>query len=77
MGVTVKLVVLVAVPPGVVREIGPVVTPAGAVAVTWVAELTVNVVEIPLKRTADVPVRLVPGDDDGGAGPVHSWERRT
>jgi hypothetical protein len=38
---TVKLVGLVAVPPGVVAEIGPLVALVGTVAVIWVAELTV------------------------------------
>ena len=33
-----ELVALVAVPPGVVTVIGPVVAPAGTVAVIWVAE---------------------------------------
>ena len=40
-GMTVKLVLLVAVPPGVVTAIGPVVAPAGTVAVIWVPEVTV------------------------------------
>jgi hypothetical protein len=35
--VTVKLSELVAVPPGVMTEIGPVVAPAGTVAVIWVS----------------------------------------
>jgi hypothetical protein len=39
--VTVNEAALVAVPPGVVTAIAPVVAPAGTVAVIWVAELTV------------------------------------
>jgi hypothetical protein len=40
----VKLVALVAVPPGVVMTIFPVFAPAGTVAVTCVSEFTVKVV---------------------------------
>ena len=40
-GITVKLPGLVAVPPGVVTLMVPVVAPAGTVAVIWVAESTV------------------------------------
>jgi hypothetical protein len=59
--VTVKLEALVAVPPGVVTEIVPVVAPEGTVAVICVAELTVNVVALaPLNLTAVAPVRFVP-----------------
>jgi hypothetical protein len=39
--VTVKLLLLVAVPPGVVTLIGPVLAVAGTTALIWVAELTV------------------------------------
>jgi hypothetical protein len=60
-GMTVKLLALVAVPPGVVAAIGPVVAPEGTVAVIWVEELTVKVVAlVPLNFTAVAPVRLVP-----------------
>jgi hypothetical protein len=58
--VTLKLVALVAVPPGVVTVILPVVAPAGTVAVTDVAVLVVNVAVTPLNLTAVTPVRLVP-----------------
>jgi hypothetical protein len=52
--VTVKLVVLVAVPSESVTAIGPVVAPAGTVAVICVFELTVNVVAaVPLNVTDD------------------------
>ena len=40
-GITVKLPLLVAVPPGVVTLTVPVVVPAATVAVIWVAESTV------------------------------------
>jgi hypothetical protein len=56
----VKLVVLVAVPPGVVTEMGPVVAPVGTVAVIWVLEFTVYVAETWLNLTAVAPVKLVP-----------------
>jgi hypothetical protein len=39
--VTVKFVELEAVPPGVVTLIGPLVAPAGTVALIWVSESTV------------------------------------
>jgi len=58
--VTVKLVADVAVPPGVVTEIGPVAAPAGTVAVIWVALITENVAALPLNATAVAPVRFVP-----------------
>jgi hypothetical protein len=58
---TVKFVVLVAVPPGVVTVIVPVVAPVGTVAVICVAELTVKVVAAtPLNLTDVAPVRFVP-----------------
>ena len=59
--VTVKSVALVAVPPGVVTEILPVVAPVGTVAVTEVAVLVPMVVAvIPLNLTEVTPVRFVP-----------------
>src|SRR2546427_1297722 len=58
--VTVKLEALVAVPPGVVTLIVPVVAPVGTVAVICVAELTVNVAVVPLNFTAVAPVNAVP-----------------
>src|SRR5947208_6396251 len=58
--VTVKLETLVAVPPGVVTLIVPVVAPVGTVAVICVAELTVNVALVPLNFTAVAPVKAVP-----------------
>ena len=58
--VTVKSVALVAVPPGVVTVILPVVAPDGTVAVTDVAVLVVNVAVTPLNLTAVTPVRFVP-----------------
>jgi hypothetical protein len=59
--VTVKVFELVAVPLGVVTEIGPVVAPEGTVALIRVAFCTVKVVaETPLKRTAVAPVKFVP-----------------
>ena len=58
---TVKLVVLVTVPPAVVTEIFPVVAPVGTVAVIWVEELTVKLVAaIPFNLTAVAPVKFVP-----------------
>ncbi len=57
---TVKLVVLVAVPPGAVTEIRPVVAPAGTVAVILVEELTTKDAVTLLKRTTVAPVKFVP-----------------
>src|SRR6202007_233906 len=57
---TVKLLALVAVPPGVVTLMVPVVAPDGTVAVIAVAEFTVKLALVPLNRTAVAPVKLVP-----------------
>ncbi len=56
----VKLLVLVAVPAGVVTLTRPVVAPAGTVAWIAVAELTVKLPLTPLNATAVAPVKLVP-----------------
>jgi hypothetical protein len=56
----VKLVALVAVPPGVVTLSGPVVAPAGTVAWIAVLDVTVKVAAVPLNRTAEAPVKFVP-----------------
>jgi hypothetical protein len=56
---TVKSVGLVAVPPGVVTLILPVVAVVGTVAVIWVAEFTTNVAVTLLKVTA-LAVKFVP-----------------
>ena len=58
--VTVNLWALVAVPPGVVTEILPVVAPVGTVAVIFVAELTVNDVALTPLNFTDVVVNPVP-----------------
>src|SRR5438477_7125437 len=57
---TVKLAALLAVPPGVVTLIGPLVAPAGTVGVIAVAEVTVKLALVPLNSTAEAPVKLVP-----------------
>src|SRR5437879_769979 len=57
---TVKLLALVAVPPGVVTLNGPVAAPAGTVAVIAVAEFTVKPALVPLNRTAVAPVKFAP-----------------
>src|SRR5947208_4679450 len=57
---TVKLLALLAVPSGVVTPIGPLVAPAGTVAVIVVAEPTVKLALVPLNSTALAPVKLVP-----------------
>src|SRR5262245_19516206 len=54
-GATVKLVVLVLVPPGVVTLIGPVVAFAGTAAVIWVLLLTMNVAARPLNFKTSPP----------------------
>lgn len=58
--VTVKLEADVAVPPGVVTEIVPLVAPVGTVVVICVALATENVAAVPLKLTAVAPVKFVP-----------------
>jgi hypothetical protein len=57
---TVKLVVLVAVPPGAVTEIRPVVAPAGTVAVILVEDFTTKDEVTLLNATAVAPVKFVP-----------------
>ena len=57
---TVKALLLVAVPPGVVTLSGPVVAPAGTVAWIAVAEVTVKLALTVLKVTAVAPVKFVP-----------------
>src|SRR5438445_7609250 len=59
-GMTVKLFVLVAVPPGVVTLSGPVVAPLGTVAEIEVEEVAVKLALVPLNRTAEAPVKFVP-----------------
>src|SRR5207237_2089138 len=58
-GLTVKLP-LAAVPAVVVTVTGPVVAPAGTVAVICVGESTVNWAGAPLKRTAETAAKIVP-----------------
>jgi hypothetical protein len=60
--VTVKFVELVAVPSGLATAIGPVVAPAGTVAVILCALSIVNVADVPLKLTlvTSGPLKLVP-----------------
>ena len=55
-GITVKVLLLVAVPPGVVTLTGPVVAPLGTVAEIEVSDVTVKVALVPLNRTAVAPV---------------------
>src|SRR6266480_1578688 len=57
---TVKLAALLAVPSEVVTLIGPLVAPAGTVAVIAVAEPTVKLALVPLNSTAVAPLKLVP-----------------
>jgi hypothetical protein len=57
---TVKFVLLVPVPAGVVTAIGPVVAPLGTVAVIWVSESTVKLAAAPLKVTSVAPVKFTP-----------------
>jgi hypothetical protein len=57
---TVKSVGLVAVPPGVVTVILPVVAPVGTVAVICVAEFTVNVVALVVLNFTELVVKLAP-----------------
>src|SRR5437899_6068109 len=57
---TVKLLALVAVPAGVVTLIGPVVAPLGTVAEIVVEEVAEKLALVPLKVTAEAPVKFVP-----------------
>jgi len=57
---TVKFVALVAVPPGVVTLILPVVAPAGTVAVICVAEFTVKDVALVVLNFTELVVKFVP-----------------
>src|SRR5262249_13908548 len=57
---TVKLLVLFAIPPGVVTEIFPVVAPVGTVVVICVSELTVNVAALVPNFTAVACCNPVP-----------------
>ena len=57
---TTKLLEEVAVPPPVVTEIGPVVAPLGTAATICVVELRVKLALVPLKRTAEGVIKLVP-----------------
>ena len=52
--VTLKPAPLVALPAGVVTVIGPLVAPAGTVALIWVLPPTVKLALAPLKATVDV-----------------------
>src|ERR1019366_2414140 len=67
VGVTLKVAELVAVPPGVVTAIFPVLAPLGTVAVILLSEFTVNVVAVtPPKVTfvawvSPVPLRVTEG----------------
>lgn len=58
--VTVKLDELVAVPTGVVTPIGPLVAPAGTVAVIDVSDVTLNEAPVPLNVTDVAPVKPDP-----------------
>ena len=57
---TVKFVALVAVPPGVVTLILPVVAPVGTVAVICVAESTLNVVALVVLNFTELVVKVAP-----------------
>jgi hypothetical protein len=57
---TVKFTALVAVPPGVVTVILPVVAPVGTVAVICVAEFTVNVVALVVLNFTELVVKVAP-----------------
>ena len=62
---------LVPVPPTVVTEIGPVIAPAGTVAVIWVAEFTVKLVAfVVLNLTTVAPVKSLP--DNTTVDPIPS-----
>jgi hypothetical protein len=58
--VTVNELDEVAVPPGVVTEIVPVIAPLGTVAEMWLASVTEKVAVVPLNFTLVAPVKFVP-----------------
>ena len=60
VGFTARLLLLVAVPLGVVTLTVPVVAPLGIVAAIVVELVTENAAAVPLKLTAVAPVKLVP-----------------
>ncbi len=57
---TLKLALLVAVPPGVITLIGPLPALAGTVVVICVDELTVKNASTPLNLTLETPLKFVP-----------------
>jgi hypothetical protein len=59
-GATVNVAALVAVPPGVVTEIGPVVAFDGTVVVICVGPMMVYDAVVPLNLTDDAPLKFVP-----------------
>src|SRR6266851_3998254 len=59
-GVTLKLVELVAVPPGAVIAMGPVLAPLGTVVFTVVSLTTLKVADVPLNLTEVAPVKPLP-----------------
>src|SRR5262245_8750294 len=59
-GATVNVAALVAVPPGVVTAIGPVVAPAGTMAFTLDGEIQSNVATMPLNFTPVTVSSCVP-----------------
>ena len=59
-GMTVKSLELVAVPPGVVTVMRPVVALVGTVVLICVLDTTVNVADVPLNFTLVAPVKFVP-----------------
>ena len=60
-GTTVNELLLVALPPGVVTEMVPLVAPDGTVALICVPETTLkNEALVPLNATAEAPVKFVP-----------------
>src|SRR5438874_1007336 len=59
--VTVKLLVLVAVPTEVLTLIGPLLAPLGTVVVIWVSAVTLHLAAAPLEKvTVVVPLKLLP-----------------
>src|SRR5207237_1368728 len=75
-GMTVKLLAPVAVPAEVVTFVGPVVAPAGTVAVIDVDEFNVKLALVPLKRTAVAPEKGGGRAGEGRAGNRHAGADR-
>src|SRR2546430_829433 len=72
---TTKFEALAPVPAALVTVIGPVLAPAGTVAVIWPSLFTAYDAEVPLKATAVAPVKFEPKMKTEEAGAPYSGEK--